>query len=294
LSRGEYLAAALSADDRLGQPNALARFVEFLDGHPTVGYVMSNIMTFETGKPAAPSAYHYQVKHDRVIPRREWLTRMAVSCYLLFSITRKECYEKYGRFPEDMRVNFDWQLGCLHAFHYDVGIIAEPLFHYRIHQQALSQGFGTPIDEVIRLDVLVRLRMRQKALELGENEVARAFEHEMVAAAARRAALQIGENSPRGFSVEQFEEVLKAHFDGQELPHGLVEKVQRAVPTALEASAEYWHGQGNAAEMGRYYKLALKEGGWNSRVAAKATLARMGKPGQWLRALLGRPRVEQK
>src|SRR5262245_5555525 len=127
---GEFI-AYLDADD-LWEPQKLSRQVEFLDAHPTCGFVHSEVGVIdEEGK-----VLHVQFNQEtgRTIPRgrclRDILLRSHIQTFTV--VERREAFDRVGEFDLRLPVAQDylhWIQLVLEG--YEVGYIAEALGQYR-------------------------------------------------------------------------------------------------------------------------------------------------------------------
>lgn len=218
LSRGKYV-WIISADDYLGKPYTLERYVRFLEAHPTVGYVFSPPIKVNAGGRQVGGRSLYSA--DRVIDGREFLKGLVKGNLVEAptAMARRECYEKMGSFPTapvwageklDFRWAQDWYLWCLFALVFDVGYLAEPMVCYREHDLSITSTLTQ--EQTVRLcaaaDVAVPWLIKQRTDQYGLRKASRYCLHGIVAAYDSQLRSKQYRSSTLTMTLDQFEDSL--------------------------------------------------------------------------------------
>ncbi len=134
------LVAFLDSDD-LWLPEKLTVQVEFMDAHPEFGLTYHALEYFtEEGVVNLPAGDKPVGDVLARLFKRIFLVPTAVMC-------RRECFEKAGFFPEDMRLAEDYDFLLRMAVHYQFGCIEQVLGRYRFHESNKSKE--SPIGQFI-------------------------------------------------------------------------------------------------------------------------------------------------
>jgi glycosyltransferase involved in cell wall biosynthesis len=144
---GEYV--CLWHHDDVMLPTNLERKVEFLDAHPHVGFVHSNLLRVDAD--GRPFAEHWaaESRQDCIETGREFVPRYLMRMHSFGSlvfigavVARRACYERVGWFREALSLSFDDEMWMRLALHFDVGCLGEPLVKYRVHPDSLTSSAG--------------------------------------------------------------------------------------------------------------------------------------------------------
>lgn len=132
--RGKYIAPC-DSDDRC-LPERFAREAAFLDAHPEVQVVSSQVAYFWENAP--PQVRLLYPEDNAAIQRRFARGKMAVP--FMASMIRASCFARFGPFCEEMRraEDLEWFLRIRHAttFH----VLPEVLHHYRHEVRGIAFG----------------------------------------------------------------------------------------------------------------------------------------------------------
>lgn len=146
LARGEYI--SLWHHDDIMLADNLARKVRFLDEHPSVGFVHSNITLIDSAGNPLNLPWTAECRRDYVDPGLSVFRRYAA--HLRFGgmifigsvLTRRICYERLGGFRTELPNCHDNEMWMRIALYYDVGCLGAPLVKWRQH--AASGSNTTP------------------------------------------------------------------------------------------------------------------------------------------------------
>jgi glycosyltransferase involved in cell wall biosynthesis len=137
VSGGEYV--AICHDDDTYAPAFVERGVDFLDRHPSVGFV--HCAAIVTDAYGTPTGRFGAARDDRVLPSREAFWRFLLESHdvVLSSVmARRAAYEAAGPFrPQFLCADYDMWLRI--AARFDVGYIGAPLVNYRVHAESTAQ-----------------------------------------------------------------------------------------------------------------------------------------------------------
>ena len=145
--KGEYVAVHHSDD--AWEPQKLETQVAFLDGHPQIGAIFTNVLVIgENSQPLADNSHSYQKIFDQPNRSRyEWLNRFFyygnVLCHPSVLI-RKTCYEECGlyRYGFAQLTDFDmWVRLCLK---FEIHVLPEKLLRLRIRSNAMNASGNRP------------------------------------------------------------------------------------------------------------------------------------------------------
>lgn len=152
---GEFI-AYLDADD-LWSPEKLARQVEYLDAHPTCGFVHTEISVIDEQE----KVLHARFNHDtgRTVPQgrcvRDVLSRSHIQT--LTVLERRDAFNDVGAFDLRLSVAEDylhWILIVLRG--YEVGYLSEPLGSYRWRAGSLTSGQRRILSNFVQMyDILL-------------------------------------------------------------------------------------------------------------------------------------------
>lgn len=138
VARGEYI--AFLDDDDVWLSDKLAKQVMLLDGSgPQVGGVYTGYfrVELESGRKIAT-----------VLPRERGDVLRALCAGNCIGgpsmvLVRRECFERAGRFDEDLVFGPDYDMWIRIAHHYKFEFISEPLVLYSVHNNRLSANNAT-------------------------------------------------------------------------------------------------------------------------------------------------------
>ena len=220
LSRGKYV-WIISADDYLRKPYIVQRYVELMEKHPRVGYVICSGVGVRDGRETGVLPHSKYRKRDAIVRGHVFLKKLLHSNVVLApsAMARRECYEKISMYPlnatfggknVDMVWASDWYVWCAFALSFDVAYFAEPMVCYREHDLSITSMITKKesINQCAAADIAVPWLIRRKANEAGLTEISR----ECLRAAAHEYALHGGAKRYRGaescMSFEDFEDSL--------------------------------------------------------------------------------------
>lgn len=220
LSRGKYV-WIISADDYLRTRGIVRRYVELMEKHSRVGYVICSGVGVRNGKETGILPHSRYRNQDAIVPGHAFLKELLYNNVVLApsAMARRECYEKVTLYPldstfGDKKVDMvwasDWYVWCAFALFYDVAYFAEPMVCYREHDLSITSMITKKetIDQCAAADIAVPWMTRRKAEEAGLKDVAR----ECVRAAANEYARHADGKRYRGaescMTFEEFEDSL--------------------------------------------------------------------------------------
>ena len=181
MARGKYV-WLISADDRLRRPYALERYVQLMEAHPEVGYVVCPGVRLENGQEGGVLQWSVRADRDTIFDGRQFALDVIQRGGIVAasSMVRKECYDKIGYFPAGMPHQGDMYLWLQWALRYDVGYFAEAMVDYRIHESSMMVSDRKTAPRTILNDQLAVLwSALHTALELDHKPVARACERSL-------------------------------------------------------------------------------------------------------------------
>jgi len=146
-SRGRYL-AFLDADDSWF-PSKLFLQYDYLEKHPEIGLVYSDLSTFNKAGECSSSydSHHRKVYQGRVFA--ELLLKNFIGTITV--VARRECFDKVGLFPEEFTHSSDWHQWLRIARYYPIGYINIPLAHYRWSESSLTSRMEVPYPSRLRV-----------------------------------------------------------------------------------------------------------------------------------------------
>src|SRR5712691_6861319 len=142
LARGEFL-WLMNVDDKLRRPYIVERYVDFMERHPSAAFVFCPAMPLRGDAEPEP-AYGVHGSHDELFNGHAFLERVVYwnSIWVPAVMARRQSYERAGLFPLDLPFSGDWYLWCHFSLHGDVGYLAEPMVHYRLHDANMTNGYA--------------------------------------------------------------------------------------------------------------------------------------------------------
>jgi glycosyltransferase involved in cell wall biosynthesis len=132
-ARGRYC-AFLDADDVM-LPELLAAQTLFLESDPDLGFVLTDVMTFDERGIRHRRRWNFSESYVGTVLDRLLLENFVTTSSVM---ARTERLLEAGLFPEDRRVAEDYELWLRMAARWKVGIIARPLVRYRYCSGSLS------------------------------------------------------------------------------------------------------------------------------------------------------------
>jgi glycosyltransferase involved in cell wall biosynthesis len=279
LARGEYV-WLISADDRLRSSEVLARFVEVLDAHPSVGYVFCPSIALVDGCENGVVKWLYQDESDKIFTGHDFF-KLIIEHNLISSpavLVRKDCY-KLSKFPLDLPYSGDWYFWCFLALHYDVAYLADPMVYARVHARNMSWEFmGPKVDQQISEEIGMRWKIKRAAENAEDMAAAGACEEAIINDYIDR-VFGKGDNHWRfGRTVDTFERSLTSHSKAPKE----IRRIRARVYSSL-GDRYYWKNDGNQSL--KFYRLALKER-FSTNQWIKTMLLDCGGPGKRLLQVL--------
>jgi len=215
LAQGEFV-WAISPDDNLRHPQALERYVRFIDRHPDVGYVFSPVVPIREGKEGiAPLKYTDYGSKDKLIKAPEIGYKALDGCPVCGTATvvKKSCLMELGGFRADLPRNTDWYLFGAIGMAYNVGYVAEPAVNLRLHSASYDARCQRQSPEFCRDQDIATLQCLSRRAELlGLWTLAWAFQAQ-VPRALVRLGRQAYNNGLLGSAKENFR--LALSYGGQ-------------------------------------------------------------------------------
>jgi glycosyltransferase involved in cell wall biosynthesis len=155
-AKGELIAFNDSDDN--WKEDKLEKQMKLLDGHPEIGFSITDVVTFRGEEILIQHTYHSpQVFECRNI--FDWLRDSRFLVYNPTLVMRKNCFEKTGMFSESM-VSGDYHFIMRLAYHFEAGILYEPLVWRRIHDTNMSKevAFENYAEFIATFELLYRNR----------------------------------------------------------------------------------------------------------------------------------------
>jgi glycosyltransferase involved in cell wall biosynthesis len=147
LSDGEYV--CIFHHDDVMFPDNLERKVHFLDEHPEIGFVHSNIILIDSkGKVIASDIWNEDSRQDYIEDGqtvfRRYLACMpwSASIFIGAVLARRTCYERLGGFNPELPHCNDSEMWMRMLLFYNVACIGTPLVKYRVHPTSTSSNWG--------------------------------------------------------------------------------------------------------------------------------------------------------
>jgi Glycosyl transferase family 2 len=136
LARGRHV--TVFHQDDLMAPDNLASKVRFLEEHPTVGLVHSNVAQIDAHGGLlsewwdSPPRPEDEGRHDGMAYFHRLVTGINIICAPSV-VMRRTVFEQLGGFDPQLPFTADWEMWLRIALFYDVGYLAQPLVSYRRH-----------------------------------------------------------------------------------------------------------------------------------------------------------------
>ncbi|KKQ24791.1 MAG: Glycosyl transferase family 2 [Candidatus Roizmanbacteria bacterium GW2011_GWC2_37_13] len=145
--RGEYV-AHLNSDDAFF-PDKLEKQVKYLDNHPKIGAVFSQVrMIDEEGNNLPDSAHFHGLMNGlRNRSRYQWLNYFFYNCRWLWHpsmMMRKKAYDDIGYHNPCLAQIQDFDIGIKLSLKYELYIIQERLTKFRIRAGDMNASAATP------------------------------------------------------------------------------------------------------------------------------------------------------
>lgn len=137
-ARGKYI-AFLDADDAW-YPQKLARQVALLQEYPEYGFCSSDVDFFDETGVTIRGAIAAEKKPRSGMVFDDLFVNNFISSATI--ILRRECFEKAGRFDEEIYYAEDTEMWLRVAKEFALGYIPESLSRYRVRPDARSQSFS--------------------------------------------------------------------------------------------------------------------------------------------------------
>ena len=137
-ARGDIIAFNDSDDN--WKREKLEKQLALLNGNSTIGFSITDVITFMGDKVLIAHSY----TAEKPFECTNIFDRMKKSRFLIYPFTlvvRRECFEKTGWFDESM-VSGDYHFIMRLAYHFDVGILYEPLVWRRVHDSNMSKQYA--------------------------------------------------------------------------------------------------------------------------------------------------------
>lgn len=183
------LVAFLDSDD-LWRPDKLAHEVPYLEGHPQVDAVFSDLEK-EDGGRVYPSFMRETAVFSRLLGDREYPDGVALSRREIFLVLleevpikpsaltiRRDAFEKAGRFDETWSSSEDWEFLLRFAHAHRFGYIDLPLAVLRVGRDSLHR-----VDQARGDRAMLRLLLRERRLLRRDREAREAVNRGLVARA---------------------------------------------------------------------------------------------------------------
>jgi glycosyltransferase involved in cell wall biosynthesis len=253
LSQGEYI-WLISADDSLRHPHALERYLQIMDDHPHVGYILCAGVGLRDHQETGILGNYYYGDRDKIFDGRRFVSRVLNTGGILSPsvMARKECYEKLA-FPLDMPHQGDMYLWLMWALEYDVAYLAEPMVRYRLHDENMTKimNLNAPM-QIMKDELAVLWKTKHAASQKGFRALERQLEHSI----ARKYAYAVMQRTyedmgfPYKMTVQECEESILNSAIRDEVAD------TRSTFYTLLADEYWWRGHFRNAR--HFYVLALR------------------------------------
>ena len=159
LANGDYI--TIFHQDDVMQPDNLTAKSTFLDNYPTAGCVYSGIRRINEAGEIVGGHWAQQPKRDCLMPGWALFRQVAalgnpVSCPSV--LVRRDCYDQLGSFDSRLPFATDLEMWLRIAAVWDVGFLAAPFIHQRVHthqETARFDGTGRDYQDVLHAYDLV-------------------------------------------------------------------------------------------------------------------------------------------
>ena len=126
-------------------PNNLERKVAFLDEHPAVAFVHSDIRRIDAHDSDIGGHWLKQPEQDSVIPGKDCFRRLLLEGNFICCpavMVRRDCMDQVGWFNPKLPFTVDLDMWLRLSSKFDVGYLASPLIDYRIHAGQETNQFA--------------------------------------------------------------------------------------------------------------------------------------------------------
>ena len=280
LSQGKYV-WLISADDYLRKPHVLERYVDLMERHPNVGYVICPGYGVRDGlETRLLGAYSQRRDRDRIFRGHELLKRLLHSNFVLTpsGMVRRDCYENISVFDLNMPWCGDWYLWCLYALHHDVAYLSEPMVCYREqHDLSMTCQLTTDkLDACALEEIAIPWIIKKKAQDAGYSDLAKTCLEAIASTYARTMATERYRGGTFFMNFDRFEESLAQHEASAAERDYLRAQVSMRV-----GNEHYWQGDLKLAR--KFYGAAIQKDPWMMAARVKRLLLALGKPGEYVR-----------
>ena len=144
-ANGRYI-WLISADDRLGRPYVLGRFVETLEAHRSATYVFCPAMRFDEDRDLG--LYGSIAPVDVVLDGEQFVCDVLLQGNFVPApavMARRSAYEAAGGYPLDLPFANDWYMWAAFALQGQVAYLAEAMVGYRVHPLNITKTFLTRV-----------------------------------------------------------------------------------------------------------------------------------------------------
>jgi hypothetical protein len=263
----------MNVDDKLRRPYIVERYVAFMERHPRAAFVFCPAMPLRDDEETG-TAYGVHGHHDQLFNGPELLERLVYwnNIWVPSVMARRESYERAEYFPLDLPFSGDWYLWCHFALQGDVGYLAEPMVHYRLHDANMTNGYAARVELVIAQEAEVRWRIKRLAEAAGLDRLA-----QKCRAAIAGTYLTRTFGHPERATIERdamiaFEALLQRYCS--------TESERAAMRALLEvARGDSLVERSDFADARRHYRRAIAYNTWESRAWAKYALSYLGRQG---------------
>jgi glycosyltransferase involved in cell wall biosynthesis len=278
LARGRYL-WLISADDRLRSTDVLSRFVEALEGDPRIAFVFCPAMGLRDGADSGIVRFCWNPPDAAVLEGRD-LLKILLERNCIASpavLVRAAAYREAGWFPLDLPYAGDWYLWCRFALGTRVAYLPEPMIHYRLHSQSMSEALssGRP-EQMVRDDIAVRWRIKHDASALGQTAVRRMAAERIAGDYAAR-IMRREQGLREGMSFDECVSSIRQHAAS-------AGEASEAIARMSEELADLLRARGRLDEARRHYNAAIRRTPLAWRALAKRSLLTLGRSGVRLTA----------
>ncbi|OQP63310.1 hypothetical protein A3860_25820 [Niastella vici] len=136
---------AFNDSDDTWDTTKLEKQVQLLSQHPHIGFSITDAVNYKEGQIISPRTYTIRqgVEYANIF------NRMKENRFVVYNPTillRRSCFEKTGFFDETMPYGSEFHFNILLAFHFDAGIIYEPLLWRFLHET--NDSIQVPVENL--------------------------------------------------------------------------------------------------------------------------------------------------